>query len=222
MYAVSGLLLAEDEWDKINGTKQFCTGNKSGAGAGQAGAMRGKMTTIFTFFSQITEYFKDDFSKHRISCTRDREPGSSWPCNTLTSVELSSQYTMKMSQKNVTIHPDSSRWQILIDPLFEAKCGSRCSFKLTFFLSMLPWSIQLLFIYLFGAPWQGRAAKLYLDTSSGGIRCVQVLWSMQEERGHQGQGHKNKGLPSQALSTGFFKQQPQDQVTRTKLKGVAT
>lgn len=45
---------------------------------------------------------------------------------------------------------------------------------------------------------------------------------MQKERGHQEQGHKSKGLPSQALSAGFFKQQLQDQVTATKLKGFAT
>lgn len=47
----------------------------------------------------ISRIVKDDFSKHKISCIRDRASGSSWRCNTLTSVELCSQYRMPHDNK---------------------------------------------------------------------------------------------------------------------------
>lgn len=48
-------------------------------------------------FPQITEYFKGEFSKRKIPCTR--EPGTNLPRGTPTSLALCRQYTMPYDNK---------------------------------------------------------------------------------------------------------------------------
>lgn len=193
MNTVSGFLLEEDAWDKISGTRQNNSVQETilRLEQGKQGPWGERWQLYLLFLSDHWVFKGKLFQAQNFLCQRQ----GAW-------VQLAMQHTDQcwadqtqgqQARRLLPIHPDSSRWQNFSDPLSQAKCGSRCSFKFTFFLSMLPWSIQLLFIYLFGAPWQGRAAKLYLDISSGGDQMCAGVVIYAGGKGTPGTGTQKQG-----------------------------
>lgn len=179
----------------------------------------GKDDNFICLFSQITEYLKENFSKHRISCARDREPGSSWPCSTLTSAELSKHndnkpekcypFTLTLPGDKSSVIPCPKQdvgADALLNSLSSFPCCpdqySCCSFT----------CLEL------------------LDKESSETLPGHQLWGGSDvcrrcdlcRRKGDTRNRDTKARDCPALSAGFFKQQLQDQVTTTKLKGFAT
>lgn len=196
MYAVSGFLLVGVAWEKINGIREINSVQETNLGLEQ-GKQRpwGKIWQLYLLF--LSDHWVFHGWLFQAQNFLHQRQGA-WV--QLRSMQVTDQSWAVCTQCHTTtwkmlhIHPDSSRWKILSDHLFQAKCGSRWSLKPTLFLSMLPWSIQLLFIYLFWAPRQGRAAKLYLDTSSGwGSDVCRHCVIYAEGKGTPGTGTQKQG-----------------------------